>query len=274
MSLHIDQINYRHNPFTMKITWEHATEHDHTFFEIVLIVRSKANHTINGITMPVSRGDMVLLRPEDRHFMKVTGEEPYQHRDIYITQKDMQDICNLISEDAYEIIKEQKMPFCIKLNDTQTDYIESFCEKYDNIIDYTKDGKYDRAFFKCFCSHIVCLIYGNNLSTPNIPPWLSALMQKITNEKLFLSQSIEDLIRSTGYSHTHFCRLFKRYFNTSFSQCLTDYKIDYSLNLLSDKSLSILEISSILGYDSTSYYITAFKKRYGVTPHRYRLNRL
>lgn len=35
----VEQINYRHNPFTYKIEWEHSMEHDHTFFEIVLIIR-------------------------------------------------------------------------------------------------------------------------------------------------------------------------------------------------------------------------------------------
>ena len=96
----------------------------------------------------------------------------------------------------------------------------------------------------------------------------------IKNKKLFLTNTVDELVRRTGYSHTQFCRLFKRYFNTTFSQYLTDYKLDYSLGLLADKSKSILEISSHLGYDSTSYYITAFKKRFGVTPHRYRISRL
>lgn len=160
-----------------------------------------------------------------------------------------------------------KMPFSIKLNGLQTDYIDSFCHKYDDIIDYTKTGKYDRAFFKAFCSHLVCLIYENNLLYTAIPTWLSELVHDIKNKKLFLTNTVDELVQRTSYSHTQFCRLFKRYFNTTFSQYLTDYKLDYSLTLLADKSKSILEISSHLGYDSTSYYITAFKKRFGVTPH-------
>ena len=186
----------------------------------------------------------------------------------------MQDICNQISENAYEFIMKQKMPFSIKLNDIQTNYIDSFCQNFDNIIDYTQKGQYDRAFFKCFCSHIVCLIYSSNFFRSDMPLWLVEFMQNIKKNNLFLTNSIDGLIQETGYSHTHFCRLFKRYFNTTFSQCITDYKIDYSLSLLQDKTLSVLDISSMLGYDSTSYYITAFKKRYGVTPHRYRISRL
>lgn len=270
----VEQINYRHNPFTYKIEWEHSMEHDHTFFEIVLIIRSSADHIVNGITSRVSRGDMILLRPKDRHYFKITGKEPYLHRDIYVTQRDMQDICEGISDDAYEILEAQKMPFSIKLNGLQTDYIDSFCHKYDDIIDYTKTEKYDRAFFKAFCSHLVCLIYENNLLYTAIPTWLSELVNDIKNKKLFLTNTVDELVQRTSYSHTQFCRLFKRYFNTTFSQYLTDYKLDYSLTLLADKSKSILEISSHLGYDSTSYYITAFKKRFGVTPHRYRISRL
>lgn len=267
-------INYRHNPYTMKVTWENATEHDHTFFEIVLIVASSADHFVNGQQSSVSRGDIILLRPQDRHYFKITGNEPYQHRDIYITQKDMQDICNQISEDSYEFIMEQKMPFNFKLDDVQTNYIESFCENFDDIIDYTQRGKYEKAFFKCFCSHVVCLIYNSNLNRSDMPQWLMKFIREIKENKTFLTCSIDELIQKTGYSHTHFCRLFKHYLNTTFSQYITDYKIDYSLGLLQNKALSILEISSALGYDSTSYYITAFKKRYGITPHKYRISRL
>ena len=43
-----------------------------------------------------------------------------------------------------------------------------------------------------------------------------------------------------------------------------------AVHLLCDTKLSIEEIALDVGYENQSYFFRQFKKRYGMTPHKYR----
>lgn len=63
-----------------------------------------------------------------------------------------------------------------------------------------------------------------------------------------------------------------------YTQCpFPDYvrnnRLEVAKNLLVQRmDLSIVEICEKVGYSNTSYFTTSFKKKYGVTPSKYRLN--
>ena len=56
------------------------------------------------------------------------------------------------------------------------------------------------------------------------------------------------------------------------SDYLIDLRLEHAAELLANTSMSALEVCSAVGYDSFSYLIKQFKKKYGVTPHKYRSN--
>jgi YesN/AraC family two-component response regulator len=80
-------------------------------------------------------------------------------------------------------------------------------------------------------------------------------------------------------SHIHLCesecsRLFKRYMNVSLFTFLLDYRIDQSLEYLSDPAISITAIASKVGFTDSNYYSKTFIKRKGCSPFQYRKSKL
>ncbi|MCR4578320.1 MAG: helix-turn-helix transcriptional regulator [Clostridiales bacterium] len=65
-------------------------------------------------------------------------------------------------------------------------------------------------------------------------------------------------------------RLIKRATGQTFSQLLTNKRIENSKQLLIDTSLSILEIAQQVGYESSDHFIRTFKNKCGITPNEYR----
>lgn len=55
-----------------------------------------------------------------------------------------------------------------------------------------------------------------------------------------------------------------------FSGASAKKKISDGGFLLCDTELSIEEIALDVGYENQSYFFRQFKKRYGMTPHKYR----
>ena len=63
--------------------------------------------------------------------------------------------------------------------------------------------------------------------------------------------------------------LFKRFSGSSFSEYLNDLRLNHVRDLL-DTDMEINEIAKLCGYYHASYMIRKFKKKYGITPHKYR----
>jgi AraC-like DNA-binding protein len=68
----------------------------------------------------------------------------------------------------------------------------------------------------------------------------------------------------------HFCRSFKKYFNTSPVDYLIRLRMEYAAHLLGDLNLNVGEIAKMAGYDDIYYFSKLFKKYYGKSPSKMR----
>lgn len=72
-------------------------------------------------------------------------------------------------------------------------------------------------------------------------------------------------------SAAHLSRIYKKNMNQNFSDYLSKLRLKEATQLLTrDNSLSIADISSQVGYSTPAYFLTKFKKEYGMTPNSYR----
>ena len=76
--------------------------HDHTFFEIFYILEGNISHELNGALMQLRAGDIVFLRPEDRHIFLREKDNTCRHRDVIMRVGFFKDVCDFISPELYE----------------------------------------------------------------------------------------------------------------------------------------------------------------------------
>jgi len=81
-------------------------------------------------------------------------------------------------------------------------------------------------------------------------------------------QMIADHFRIT---ETYVSILFARYAGTNFSDYLLQGKLHKAVNLLDETTMSISEIAYNSGFDSISYFIRRFKKKYSISPGTWRI---
>ena len=82
--------------------------------------------------------------------------------------------------------------------------------------------------------------------------------------------TVNDLAEHTNFSPSHLSKLFKKELGVSISDYIREKKIDTAQNLLHYSDLSLIEISTHLGFSSQSHFIQTFEKYTGVTPKKYR----
>ena len=62
---------------------------------------------------------------------------------------------------------------------------------------------------------------------------------------------------------------FKQIYGNTVFGFLTDYKMNTASKMLSSRSFNVNEVSTHLGYSSSSHFINVFKKKFGITPKKY-----
>lgn len=84
--------------------------------------------------------------------------------------------------------------------------------------------------------------------------------------------NMDDVAKKVNVSYHYFSKLFKQQTGKSFTDYLTDLRIEKSLEMLRATQRSIKEISLEIGYNDPNYYCKIFKKMTGVTPTEYRVS--
>jgi two-component system response regulator YesN len=82
--------------------------------------------------------------------------------------------------------------------------------------------------------------------------------------------SLEDVARQVYLSPCYFSRLFKQVKGWSFSEYLTQIRIEEARRLLVNTDFQISEIASRVGYRDARYFSQVFKRNEGCTPITYR----
>lgn len=82
--------------------------------------------------------------------------------------------------------------------------------------------------------------------------------------------SLNSMAKAFNFNPTYFSLRFKTLANDSFSNKLREIKLEKAKWLLITTDLSVQNVSEIIGFKEKSYFFRIFKKRYGMTPLKYR----
>lgn len=90
------------------------------------------------------------------------------------------------------------------------------------------------------------------------------------NESFSCPIRLEDAYRKAAVSKTYFCYLFKHFTEKTFSDYLTQTRIQEALRLLSETDRPIASICFDVGFNDVTHFCRTFKKSVGVPSNYYR----
>lgn len=103
------------------------------------------------------------------------------------------------------------------------------------------------------------------------PDALAYFIEKYIEDNLSSRLSIDAICKKFNISAPTLYRISKESFKTSISKYITHIRLEKSKRLLSTTLYPLQEICDLVGINDSNYFIRIFKKRYGITPHQYRL---
>lgn len=101
---------------------------------------------------------------------------------------------------------------------------------------------------------------------------VDTIKEFIENNYSDINLSLQSIASYLKMSPAYVGRIFKQYEGGSVGDYLNGYRLDKACELLIESNYNVKEIADFLGFNNASYFITLFKKKYGVTPKEFRLN--
>ncbi len=126
----------------------------------------------------------------------------------------------------------------------------------------------DAIFARIGCQYAGTAL-GKQLKETLAPATLRRVVQRIETD-LGDKLTVEDLADEASLSRSHFSRAFQAVTGETPQEFIIGRRLCRAREMLAEHQQSVAEIAAATGFSSQAHWSTAFKKRLGLTPARYR----
>ena len=239
--------------------------HEHKFYELEITLLGDGTQTINGISHPMRRGEVHIIRPGDVHAFQVDG-----------TLKSflIQFSAKQVSEEILAELGGADKALITYLGNDECDAFEYLC----NSLDILKSGDLV-ADPELVCKLIEVLVgmflssFNNRKKSRGAPRDAQDKIQQILDwmrmhYRMYINA--DDIAKQFHFNTAYLRRLFKDRVGVSIMQYLKELRLEYAKNLLTTTNLKISEVCDRSGYRSMPTFIGDFKQKYHYAPLAYR----
>ena len=254
--------------------------HWHYFIEMIYVFSGKVVVTCKDEKFELSAGDFIFIPPEVIHsFSSVSGNEykfgviKYDINKIHLSSVYLPKLGVLLRDSTLQ----KELP--IAFHEDQFKDIDLKKMFDDSIRECTeKKYGYDSYLYACFVQVIIKLIriwqdggYLNNIvvNTKTDNYSIRNIIEYI-DEHSGDNIPVSELAKMCNMSYSYFAKEFKAMYGQSCKEYIEFIKLSKAENLLLFTNSDLNFISEETGFADCSHFIRVFKRRYGMTPKKYR----
>ena len=239
--------------------------HDHSYFELFYIKSGTINHSIINSFQKLGVGDAFLICPGVPHRF-IREKDNCNQRNVLIRTELMKLACDFIDKTLYNDIVEQKA-IKFKLSDEEIAFFE---RRFALFLSDANSDINRKNYEKVIVVQLLGGIYmEEKKSLGNSLDFRNRCLLSINNHYVD-PRAIEFVYSESGYNRIYFSKKFREEFGTTLTDYILSLRLNHAAFLLQTSSCSMEECCQAIGLESVSYFINAFKKKYGVTPAKYR----
>lgn len=222
----------------------------------------------DGKTLTVRKGEMIYF-PKDIYMVSdfVVGNDGFEAVLFFLSDDAIHNLSASIKTKLKRSAEEKTEPLSMRANAQIINFIGSLSAVY-------KHEHLSRELLDVKLLELMYLIFFSDNER-----FLSAIVNsKRLPQKRNLHQFMEQYYRTnlkmddyailTGRSLSSFMRDFKKTFGVTPTQWIIDRRLTHAKEMFSTRDASVTDVATAVGYESASHFISAYKKRYGVTPKK------
>lgn len=246
---------------------EYFRPHYHNYFEIFMILKGEACHTVNDREQLLCEGQLLFIRDFDTHDYKSVDGRGFEFINLAVSTETLSSLFDYLGEGfPAKRLLNASFPPAVRLSERETEKLfYAFTELNSSADSALVKLKVRTLILNIFTKYF----FDYSEKESNIPLWLEMTWEKMKNPGNFIAGT-ERMYEISGKSREHLCRSLKTYYNTTPSELVNDLRLEYSVNLLLTSNLSVADICYECGFGNLSWFYRCFFEKYGTTPVKYR----
>jgi AraC family cel operon transcriptional repressor len=254
--------------------WQ-VTEHTHDFYELMYVLAGEAAHAVNGVSVPLRSGSLVLLRAErDRHAVRFVEGRPLHYMNIALPAERWRAFRDLAG--VGDLLEGTPSP--VLLDGARAEACAGEFRRALERFQYAAPAAPALGLDLCrLLAAVVPLLGGAPAEDSggdlpaDAPPWLARACRTLRRDPNALREGLPWFVAAAGVTRTHLARVLKAATGLTPTAYVNRLRLERAALLLTTTTLPILDIAGECGFEQPSYFYRLFAARYGAAPHAYRL---
>ena len=273
-TLYYQQLNYELPILILTAKNISTSEHKHSFFELAYVASGKAEHTLDGNSGTLKKGDFFLIDLNSSHEYKKTSDSselriinciflPEFIDESLHSAKSFKDITDrqfinhgAVSEDLTRQIFHDDSGMIGRLfKNMQTEFDEK------------KIGFED--VIKNHLQTVLIHILRNNTAKVSESNVIQLIKEHVAKNYM-RSLKLSDICEKMNFSLSYISMKFKKDTGMTFREYLLKVRIEKACFLLRNSNMTVNNIAGTVGYTEPAFFYKTFRKEIGLTPDDYR----
>lgn len=225
--------------------------HDHDFAELFWVEDGEGIHDFNGTRRPLTRGTLVMLRPQDRHGFRNRAGSAFTIVNVAFP----------LETDRRLRARYLAPPAEVALSSGRLRWLRGWTEHL---------GRAPRTHLEI--DRFLVELW-HELSEPpaqaNGPDWLTPALEKIREPQHFGLGTVQ-LAKLAGRTPQHVNAVLKAQHGLTATEVVNAARLEHAALQLRMSTQKIIEIALEAGFQNLGHFYGLFRQRFGVTPRSYR----
>ena len=249
------------------------------FFSVTYIYEGRCNFKFGEDLLELHEGDLCILPPEFPHSIHAfpdsfAFEALIREDSFHIVFNDFLATQSRLSDFFSTVIQGQTRNYCVIHSDPGDKdllfYLQSFV--YENTLREVYSNACAVSLLKLFLGQAyrkyegTMELYRNDLHQRRMDA--ESIYLYIRNH--FMDVTLDQTAEHFHYNKTYLSRVIHKHFGVSFSELVTEMKIDHAREYLRNTGKHISDIAILVGYESADHFSRMFRKAEGLSPAAYR----
>lgn len=230
--------------------------HSHNEYELLFLLNGDITELIEDRKYKLKKHDLVLIRPNNYHYIQVDSPEDYDRYVIYFEPKSL-GIDNIaLLEDATEVYNCRHRPVIIELFKR---------------LDYYQTMMSEEALKDMTCLLLKELLYNlsfaNSSNRPileNVHPVVSKALAEI-NANLLTVKNVSQIAEKLYVTESYLYRIFKRELKTTPYRYITEKRLQIAHSMLA-QGLPPTQVYRECGFNDYTSFYRSYVKQFGHAP--------
>ena len=227
---------------------------DQDYHTLAMILNGSAQYCMNNASFTVQAGDVVFFRSGTQYDAKVISQAPWEH--IVIAFRTQGQADSLPPDGITKISHNNR-------------FEELFRQAYSV---WSNCGLGYKIQTKAIIHQLLFSLMQENISSLLVDNTALQAMKQVSDymEQNYREKiTVETLAERSGYSASHFSRVFNQVYDTSPIQYVNQIRIMHAKNLLRTGQYTMAEIAQECGFSNVYYFSRCFKQITGITPAKW-----